>query len=156
MLSWIFLSFWLVVNYDLLEESCIDLSNKISRLQSGVCLQWKISEGVKIEVRTLVTFSWVVFFVFTPFWDNHRSIAEQRHCYVESIYLTIILSLTIFTFDNVEAAQRALATLNGQDIYAGCCTLKIDYSKVISFELWVLLGFFTFQCTSVIGYRIQI
>lgn len=34
-------------------------------------------------------------------------------------------------FDNVEAAQRALATLNGQDIYAGCCTLKIDYSKVI-------------------------
>ncbi|XP_058964014.1 heterogeneous nuclear ribonucleoprotein L-like isoform X1 [Pocillopora verrucosa] len=32
-------------------------------------------------------------------------------------------------FDNVEAAQRALATLNGQDIYAGCCTLKIDYSK---------------------------
>lgn len=75
---------------------------------------------------------------------------------MESIYLTIILSLTIFTFDNVEAAQRALATLNGQDIYAGCCTLKIDYSKVISFELWVLLGFFPFQCTSVIGYRIQI
>ncbi|KAJ7387391.1 hypothetical protein OS493_004385 [Desmophyllum pertusum] len=25
--------------------------------------------------------------------------------------------------------NRALATLNGQDIYAGCCTLKIDYSK---------------------------
>lgn len=40
------------------------------------------------------------------------------------------LSLTVITFDNVEAAQRALATLNGQDIYAGCCTLKIDYSKV--------------------------
>lgn len=40
------------------------------------------------------------------------------------------LSLTMITFDNVEAAQRALATLNGQDIYAGCCTLKIDYSKV--------------------------
>ncbi|XP_073258090.1 heterogeneous nuclear ribonucleoprotein L-like [Porites lutea] len=32
-------------------------------------------------------------------------------------------------FDNVEAAERALASLNGQDIYAGCCTLKIDYSK---------------------------
>lgn len=39
--------------------------------------------------------------------------------------------LTYVTFDIVEAAQRALATLNGQDIYAGCCTLKIDYSKVI-------------------------
>ncbi|XP_031557317.1 heterogeneous nuclear ribonucleoprotein L-like isoform X2 [Actinia tenebrosa] len=32
-------------------------------------------------------------------------------------------------FDTVESAQRALARLNGQDIYAGCCTLKIDYSK---------------------------
>lgn len=42
------------------------------------------------------------------------------------------ISLTIVTFDNVEAAQRALATLNGQDIYAGCCTLKIDYSKVLT------------------------
>ena len=40
------------------------------------------------------------------------------------------LSLMSITFDNVDAAQRALATLNGQDIYAGCCTLKIDYSKV--------------------------
>ena len=39
----------------------------------------------------------------------------------------------MITFDNVEAAQRALATLNGQDIYAGCCTLKIDYSKVFTF-----------------------
>ncbi|XP_032231297.2 heterogeneous nuclear ribonucleoprotein L-like isoform X2 [Nematostella vectensis] len=32
-------------------------------------------------------------------------------------------------FDSVESAERALAVLNGQDIYAGCCTLKIDYSK---------------------------
>lgn len=49
--------------------------------------------------------------------------------------------LTYVTFDNVEAAQRALATLNGQDIYAGCCTLKIDYSKVSDMTARIL-GFY--------------
>ncbi|XP_016928815.1 heterogeneous nuclear ribonucleoprotein L isoform X14 [Drosophila suzukii] len=32
-------------------------------------------------------------------------------------------------FDNLEAATRARENLNGADIYAGCCTLKIDYAK---------------------------
>jgi len=35
-------------------------------------------------------------------------------------------------FDNLEAATRARENLNGADIYAGCCTLKIDYAKVRS------------------------
>ncbi|EOA92925.1 Heterogeneous nuclear ribonucleoprotein L, partial [Anas platyrhynchos] len=26
-------------------------------------------------------------------------------------------------------AQRAKASLNGADIYSGCCTLKIEYAK---------------------------
>ncbi len=47
----------------------------------------------------------------------------------------------MITFDNVEAAQRALATLNGQDIYAGCCTLKIDYSKVLNKQIKVYLNY---------------
>ncbi|KPU76482.1 uncharacterized protein Dana_GF13176, isoform L [Drosophila ananassae] len=32
-------------------------------------------------------------------------------------------------FDNLDAATRARENLNGADIYAGCCTLKIDYAK---------------------------
>ncbi|RMX41638.1 hypothetical protein pdam_00008905 [Pocillopora damicornis] len=42
-----------------------------------------------------------------------------------------VLRIVIFHKNGLQAlaAQRALATLNGQDIYAGCCTLKIDYSK---------------------------
>ncbi|XP_022918490.1 heterogeneous nuclear ribonucleoprotein L isoform X2 [Onthophagus taurus] len=32
-------------------------------------------------------------------------------------------------FDSVEAAIRAKDTLNGADIYSGCCTLKIDFAK---------------------------
>lgn len=35
-----------------------------------------------------------------------------------------------FTFDSVQSAQRAKASLNGADIYSGCCTLKIEYAKV--------------------------
>lgn len=34
------------------------------------------------------------------------------------------------TFDSVQSAQRAKASLNGADIYSGCCTLKIEYAKV--------------------------
>lgn len=36
-----------------------------------------------------------------------------------------------FTFDSVQSAQRAKASLNGADIYSGCCTLKIEYAKVV-------------------------
>ncbi|XP_050301094.1 heterogeneous nuclear ribonucleoprotein L isoform X2 [Anthonomus grandis grandis] len=32
-------------------------------------------------------------------------------------------------FDNIESAIRAKDTLNGADIYSGCCTLKIDFAK---------------------------
>lgn len=38
--------------------------------------------------------------------------------------------LTLLTFDSVQSAQRAKASLNGADIYSGCCTLKIEYAKV--------------------------
>jgi len=42
-----------------------------------------------------------------------------------------VLSLTlVITFDSVQSAQRAKASLNGADIYSGCCTLKIEYAKV--------------------------
>ncbi|KAL6084630.1 hypothetical protein STEG23_025812 [Scotinomys teguina] len=32
-------------------------------------------------------------------------------------------------FDSVQSAQRAKASLNGADIYSGCCGLKIEYAK---------------------------
>ncbi|XP_049819298.1 heterogeneous nuclear ribonucleoprotein L isoform X2 [Aethina tumida] len=32
-------------------------------------------------------------------------------------------------FDSIESAVRAKDTLNGADIYSGCCTLKIDFAK---------------------------
>uniref|UniRef100_A0A3B3ZXH3 RRM domain-containing protein n=1 Tax=Periophthalmus magnuspinnatus TaxID=409849 RepID=A0A3B3ZXH3_9GOBI len=35
----------------------------------------------------------------------------------------------VCTFDSVQSAQRAKASLNGADIYSGCCTLKIEYAK---------------------------
>ncbi|XP_070833134.1 heterogeneous nuclear ribonucleoprotein L-like [Chaetodon trifascialis] len=32
-------------------------------------------------------------------------------------------------FESVQCAQKAKAALNGADIYAGCCTLKIEYAR---------------------------
>lgn len=42
----------------------------------------------------------------------------------------LCISLIPHTFDSVQSAQRAKASLNGADIYSGCCTLKIEYAKV--------------------------
>uniref|UniRef100_UPI00358FB6CB heterogeneous nuclear ribonucleoprotein L-like isoform X2 n=1 Tax=Myxine glutinosa TaxID=7769 RepID=UPI00358FB6CB len=36
---------------------------------------------------------------------------------------------SLVEFDSVPNAQRAKTTLNGADIYSGCCTLKIEYAK---------------------------
>ncbi|XP_036961862.1 heterogeneous nuclear ribonucleoprotein L-like isoform X2 [Acanthopagrus latus] len=33
-------------------------------------------------------------------------------------------------FESIEDAQKAKLSLNGADIYAGCCTLKIEYARV--------------------------
>ena len=38
--------------------------------------------------------------------------------------------LTLYTFPTIEDAARVKDKLDGADIYAGCCTLKIEFSKV--------------------------
>ncbi|NXX99249.1 HNRPL protein, partial [Centropus bengalensis] len=40
-----------------------------------------------------------------------------------------VQAMRSLTFDSVQSAQRAKASLNGADIYSGCCTLKIEYAK---------------------------
>ncbi|KAI3362995.1 hypothetical protein L3Q82_011524 [Scortum barcoo] len=35
----------------------------------------------------------------------------------------------ISRFESIQCAQKAKAALNGADIYAGCCTLKIEYAR---------------------------
>ena len=45
-------------------------------------------------------------------------------------YVSLSLSLTHVRYDTVASAQRAKSQLDGADIYAGCCTLKIEYAKV--------------------------
>lgn len=34
-------------------------------------------------------------------------------------------------FDSVDSAKRAKQALHGCDIYSGCCTLRIEYAKVL-------------------------
>lgn len=33
-------------------------------------------------------------------------------------------------FDSVASAKSAKQAMNGADIYSGCCTLKVEFSKV--------------------------
>lgn len=48
------------------------------------------------------------------------------------------------TFDDIESAGKAKATLHGADIYSNCCTIRAEYAKVgslflmiILFEVWI-------------------
>lgn len=45
-------------------------------------------------------------------------------------FISIDFLNVIYTFDSIDSAVRAKDTLNGADIYSGCCTLKIDFAKV--------------------------
>jgi len=42
----------------------------------------------------------------------------------------VCISLTLSSYDSVVSASRAKLQLDGADIYAGCCTLKIEYARV--------------------------
>lgn len=41
-----------------------------------------------------------------------------------------ILNVLCTRFESNASAARAKQQLDGADIYAGCCTLKIEYAKV--------------------------
>lgn len=51
-------------------------------------------------------------------------------CPKDNLVLPCLVLNSVITFDSVQSAQRAKASLNGADIYSGCCTLKIEYAKV--------------------------
>ena len=40
-------------------------------------------------------------------------------------------------FESVESAMRAKEALDGADIYAGCCTLRIEFSKVNNCNIFI-------------------
>lgn len=35
-------------------------------------------------------------------------------------------------FESMEIAKKAKHAMNGADIYSGCCTLKVEFAKVIN------------------------
>ncbi|XP_013379094.1 heterogeneous nuclear ribonucleoprotein L isoform X2 [Lingula anatina] len=39
-------------------------------------------------------------------------------------------------FDSIESAQRAKQALNGADIYSGCCTLKMEFAKPTTLNVY--------------------
>ena len=48
-------------------------------------------------------------------------------------------------FDSLDTAKQAKIALEGSDIYAGCCTLRIGFAKVswtLNFFPSVVQGFF--------------
>lgn len=53
------------------------------------------------------------------------------YCHADNMVLPCLVLNSVITFDSVQSAQRAKASLNGADIYSGCCTLKIEYAKVL-------------------------
>lgn len=63
-----------------------------------------------------------------PAGDRCKSISEERD--VDETPWEKILNMMCM-FESVFCAQKAKAALNGADIYAGCCTLKIEYARVM-------------------------
>lgn len=56
----------------------------------------------------------------------------KRWCVCEILWCSPLTLSPHPRFESVQYAQKAKAALNGADIYAGCCTLKIEYARVSS------------------------
>ncbi|AWP14481.1 putative heterogeneous nuclear ribonucleoprotein L-like [Scophthalmus maximus] len=54
-----------------------------------------------------------------------QAMVEYPYCVCGNCVFTFCVDL----FESVQCAQKAKAALNGADIYAGCCTLKIEYAR---------------------------
>lgn len=82
--------------------------------------EWLVTVGSELTPKLTCSMVFGCSFIL-PFWDYLKPFSKST---------CSGLSLTSPTFDSVQSAQRAKASLNGADIYSGCCTLKIEYAKV--------------------------
>lgn len=59
---------------------------------------------------------------------------EYIHVYYMQYFLTIRIQALI-QYPDAHTAQQAKAVLDGQNIYNGCCTLRIDNSKLTALNV---------------------
>ncbi|KAK3562020.1 hypothetical protein QTP86_024802, partial [Hemibagrus guttatus] len=64
-----------------------------------------------------------------PYWKKARRRNWGLYVCSDLGFDMIFLDWLSSTFESVQNAQKAKAALNGADIYAGCCTLKIEYAR---------------------------
>lgn len=63
--------------------------------------------------------------------DTIKTICQQQNVYPQRIVIFHKNGLQVLVeFQNVDDACRIFASLNGCDIYPGCCSLKIEYSRI--------------------------
>lgn len=99
--------------------------------------------GLRSITRLSISIQDVLYTVCNPIGSVLRIVIFKRNgiqAMVEypsrvSVYVCMwgcVVSVLIatFRFESVQCAQKAKAALNGADIYAGCCTLKIEYARV--------------------------
>ncbi|CDQ57583.1 unnamed protein product [Oncorhynchus mykiss] len=68
----------------------------------------------------------VLYTVCNPIGNVLRIVIFKRN----GIQAMLLFLNGVATFETVKNAQKAKSALNGADIYAGCCTLKIEYARV--------------------------
>lgn len=68
--------------------------------------------------------------------DTIKKICEQQSVEVQRISIFHKNGLQAFVeFKTIDIATKMLQTINGCDIYPGCCTLKIDYAKTTKLNI---------------------
>ncbi|NXM67368.1 HNRPL protein, partial [Serilophus lunatus] len=71
----------------------------------------------------------VLYTICNPCGPVQRIVIFRKNGVQAMVWAAFRVFLDGATFDSVQSAQRAKASLNGADIYSGCCTLKIEYAK---------------------------
>ncbi|KAB0399531.1 hypothetical protein E2I00_018749 [Balaenoptera physalus] len=82
----------------------------------------------RTKLKVILEFD-VLYTVCNPVGKVQRIVIFKRNGIQAMVEYPLFISLIELMFESVLCAQKAKAALNGADIYAGCCTLKIEYAR---------------------------
>jgi len=62
------------------------------------------------------------------------TLSEHSMCVLSAVSSKLCFLTVCCKYDSIDSATHAKNSLQGQDIYSGCCTIKAEYAKVCTTE----------------------
>lgn len=125
----LFGSLFCVFSIFFLRSGCMAGLHMTVGTASGRGFQFDVNSRLA-SISILISFRFSLSFSFCLLQDVLHKICNPHGQVLRIVIFKKNGVQAMVEFDSLDAATRARENLNGADIYAGCCTLKIDFAKV--------------------------